>query len=84
MENRIKSLFIPSWYPNKENEVSGIFIRNQAISISKMCDVAVLYVKFDEQDLETVSKKDGILEIIFYRKKVNISLPTLLSSYMLI
>ncbi len=69
MENKIKSLFIPSWYPNKENQVSGIFIRNQAIALSKMCDIAVLYVKFDKEDLETVSNKDGILEIIFYRKK---------------
>ncbi|HOC78365.1 MAG TPA: glycosyltransferase [Methanofastidiosum sp.] len=69
MEKRIKTLFIPSWYPNKENKVSGIFIKNQAISISKMCDVAVLYVKFDREDFETISKKDNILEIIIYRKK---------------
>lgn len=69
MEKKIKTLFIPSWYPNRENNVSGIFIKNQAISISKMCDVAVLYVKFDKEDLETVSKEDNILEIILYRKK---------------
>lgn len=69
MEKKIKTLFIPSWYPNKENNVSGVFIRSQAMSISKMCDVAVLYVKFDKEDLETVSKKENILEIILYRKK---------------
>ncbi|MEN6379638.1 MAG: glycosyltransferase [Methanofastidiosum sp.] len=85
MEKRIKSLFIPSWYPNKENKVSGIFIRNQAIALSKICDVAVLYVMFGKENLETVASEGNILEIILYRKKSKykiVSAFTFISAYL--
>jgi glycosyltransferase involved in cell wall biosynthesis len=37
-----KILFVPSWYPNPEDPISGIFIQEQAVALSKKYDVAVL------------------------------------------
>jgi len=37
-----KVLFVPSWYPNEEDPISGVFIEEQAIALSKEFDVAVL------------------------------------------
>ena len=37
-----KILLIPSWYPNEKDPISGIFIQEQAVALSKKYDVAVL------------------------------------------
>ena len=37
-----KILLIPSWYPGEKDPISGIFIQEQAIALSKQYDVAVL------------------------------------------
>lgn len=37
-----KILLIPSWYPNEKDPISGIFIQEQAVALSKQYDVAVL------------------------------------------
>ena len=37
-----KILFLPSWYPNSEDPISGVFIQEQALALSKKYDVAVL------------------------------------------
>lgn len=29
-QRRLKVLFLPAWYPSKENEVAGVFIREHA------------------------------------------------------
>ncbi len=39
---RKKILIIPSWYPDARDPISGIFIQEQAIALSKQYDVAVL------------------------------------------
>lgn len=39
---RKKVLFIPSWFPNQDDPISGIFIQEQAIALSQEFDVAVL------------------------------------------
>ena len=39
---RKKVLFIPSWFPNEDDPISGIFIQEQAVALSKEFDVAVL------------------------------------------
>ena len=39
---RKKLLFVPSWYPNPEDPISGVFIQEQAVALSKQYDVAVL------------------------------------------
>ncbi len=40
-----KILFIPSWYPNPDDPISGVFIEEQAVALSKHHDVAVLLPK---------------------------------------
>lgn len=37
-----KILFVPSWYPNPDDPISGVFIEEQAVALSKEHDVAVL------------------------------------------
>ncbi len=39
---RKKVLFVPSWFPNQDDPISGIFIQEQAVALSKKFDVAVL------------------------------------------
>ena len=39
---RKKVLFIPSWFPNQEDPISGVFIQEQAVALSKYHDVVVL------------------------------------------
>jgi L-malate glycosyltransferase len=42
---RKKILFVPSWYPNEEDPIAGVFIEEQAVALSKEFDVAVLLPK---------------------------------------
>jgi len=42
---RKKVLFVPSWYPNEEDPISGVFIEEQAGALSQHYDVAVLLPK---------------------------------------
>ncbi|HET9526934.1 MAG TPA: glycosyltransferase [Pyrinomonadaceae bacterium] len=42
---RKKVLFVPSWYPSQDDPISGVFIEEQALALSKQCDVAVLLPK---------------------------------------
>ena len=39
---RKKLLIVPSWFPNPADPISGIFIQEQAVALSKQYDVAVL------------------------------------------
>jgi L-malate glycosyltransferase len=42
---RKRVLFVPSWYPNENDPISGVFIAEQAAALSKEFDVAVLLPK---------------------------------------
>jgi glycosyltransferase involved in cell wall biosynthesis len=56
---KLKVLIIPSWYPDKDNPVRGIFFKEQAEALSKYADVAVLNSSPIQlnQPLEIISKK---------------------------
>ena len=41
-----KILFVPSWFPNPEDPIAGVFIEEQAVALSKEHDVAVLLPRF--------------------------------------
>jgi len=41
---RLKVLFVTSWYPSQRNRLSGIFVREQAKAARLYCDVAVLHL----------------------------------------
>ncbi len=64
-----KVLILPSWYPSKASEVSGIFIQDQAQVLSRAYDVAVLVprtvgwrdvVKGKRRPKSQVEQHDGI------------------------
>ena len=42
---RKKILFVPSWYPDEDDPIAGVFIEEQAVALSKEFDVAVLLPK---------------------------------------
>ena len=39
---RKRILFVPSWFPNHDDPISGIFIQEQAVALAREFDVAVL------------------------------------------
>lgn len=64
-----KILFVPSWFPNPEDPISGIFIEEQAVALSKQHDVAVLLpkmaawrnvLKSDAPDRSAVKEQSGL------------------------
>jgi len=40
----MKVLFISAWYPNRYDEMSGLFVRKHAQAVSQFCEVEVLYI----------------------------------------
>jgi glycosyltransferase involved in cell wall biosynthesis len=67
-KKRIKVLYLAGWYPNEEHAVSGIFIERHARSVSKYCDVAVLYIHLGEiEDKVDVAEEDGLFVVRVYR-----------------
>ena len=80
---RLKILFFASWYPNKYNNVLGIFIRNKAQAISSLCDVAVIYAMKDPTaknifDIESVHDGSIFTVKIYFRTSSNPFLDRLL------
>ena len=64
-----KILFVPSWFPNPEDPISGIFIEEQAVALSKEHDVRVLLpkmaawrnvLKSDAPDRSAVKEQSGL------------------------
>jgi glycosyltransferase involved in cell wall biosynthesis len=81
-QKKLKILFLSAWYPNKYDPMLGLFVRNHAKAVSKLCDVSVIYTHADH----TLKKNEYILEsateasfreIIVYYKKVTCAIPLL-------
>ncbi len=54
---------IPSWYPNKKNELAGIFTKEFADDMAEHCEVSVFY-PFDETvDEELVSALENKIKV---------------------
>lgn len=47
MDNKLKVLFLPRWYPNRYDPMPGLFIQRQAEALTKFCQVAVVYIHPD-------------------------------------
>ena len=43
----MKVLFLPKWYPDRNDPQNGIFIRKHALAVSGFCDVKVLRIARD-------------------------------------
>jgi len=65
----IKVLFLSHWYPNRLDNMYGLFVQKHAEAVSLYCDVATLYVQPDinlvNQQIEITTQK-GFTEIIIY------------------
>lgn len=47
MDDKIKVLFLPRWYPNRYDPMPGLFIQRQAEALTQFCQVAVVYIHPD-------------------------------------
>ncbi len=45
MKSRLKVLFLPRWYPTRNDPMTGLFIQRQAEALTRQCDVAVIYIQ---------------------------------------
>lgn len=71
-DQKIKVLFIPRWYPDKTDPMSGLFIRHLAESLTGACDVTVFHVisnDFGQSKMKvTLEYEEGIQILrIFYK-----------------
>lgn len=44
---QLHSLFLSAWYPNRDDAMSGLFVRKHAEAVGLFCKVTVLYVHSD-------------------------------------
>jgi glycosyltransferase involved in cell wall biosynthesis len=74
-EKKIKVLFLARWYPNKDSEMDGIFIKRHAQAVSLFCDVCVLYIHYGTKKQKTIveySIEDKIKTIRVYPKSLQL------------
>ena len=70
-----KILFLPSWYPSKEDPTNGIFIKEHAKAVSLHNEVVVLYNEGHDKNLKKIwhiisdKKENGIRTIRIKDKK---------------
>ncbi len=67
LKKKIKVLWLASWYPNREHNYYGIFIKKQAAAASDFCELSVLYAQESadnayEMDIDNSS----FLQVIVY------------------
>ncbi len=76
MKENLKILFIPRWYPNRVNPMSGIFIKRHALAVALKHKVAVLFVNADPCMKDKIydsefSNEDGILSVrVYYNNSI--------------
>ena len=80
-DKRLKVLFLPKWYPNRNDAMLGLFVQRHAIAVSKYADVSVLAIVSDENNKQLYEVEthvqDGITEIIIYTKRYESSIDIL-------
>jgi glycosyltransferase involved in cell wall biosynthesis len=86
LENRLKILFLPRWYPNRYDPMPGLFIQRQAEAVSAYCDVAVLYVHAHDHAPNRYeidfAEENGIRVVrVYYREPHRWLLPGLLKLF---
>jgi len=74
---KYKILFLASWYPSRVNKVLGIFVKRKAEAMTRLCDVALIYVVDDislknkTYDLETSTEKNVLTVRVYFKKSTN-------------
>jgi len=74
-ENKLRVLYISSWYPNRVKPLLGIFVKRHAAALAKKCSVGVIYVCSDENEGIEETTEDGIYTIRVYYKRVASQVP---------
>jgi glycosyltransferase involved in cell wall biosynthesis len=80
----MKILFLPKWYPNLNDVQHGIFIKNQALAISKFEEVGVLFVVTSNQvseDKIDIVRDGNYFSLTYYFPKKSNRLFSLISYY---
>lgn len=74
-------LLIPSWYPNRNNWLHGIFNREFAETIALNHKVSVIHVCSDstlQSDIEVIEEMKGnVFSVIIYYKQIKTKIPLL-------
>ncbi len=82
-QQKLKVLFISSWFPNKVNPTLGNFVEKHAEAVSLYADVNVLYVCFDallaSKQSYVFEKHHNLNVHIIYLRKFKINLPLIAS-----
>jgi len=71
-ETRPKILFLPKWYPHRQDPMPGLFVKNQAEAVYRFCDVAVLYVHGDRDcpnsyEVDFTEENNVIVVRVYYK-----------------
>jgi len=70
-------LFIPAWYPNRDDSMFGLFVKNHALAVAPFTNISVIYVQSSNNNKDNfeqvLNSNEDINEIIIYFKKSNIT-----------
>ncbi len=71
---KYKILFLASWYPSRVNKVLGVFVKRKAEAMTRLCDVALIYVVDDPSienkiyDLESITENNVLTVRVYFKK----------------
>src|SRR3990170_8878883 len=74
---KYKILFLASWYPSTVDKVLGIFVKRKAEAMTRLCDVALIYVvddnslKHKNYDLESSTENNVFTVRVYFKKSSN-------------
>lgn len=69
VKENLHSLFLSAWYPNRDDAMSGLFVRKHADAVSAFCRVTVLYLHADEKIKTTevvIQEYNQVKEVLVY------------------
>lgn len=70
---KYKILFLASWYPSRVNKVLGVFVKRKAEAMTRLCDVALIYVVDDPSienkiyDLESITDNNVLTVRVYFK-----------------
>jgi len=79
---KLNVLFLPAWYPNRNDSMWGLFVQRHALAVKAFCNVNVLYIcpdanlKKENFDVEVITE-NGIIEVKVYYKQVKTKIPVI-------
>lgn len=69
-QNLMNVLFITSWYPTKENSISGIFVKRYVDCMKKFCNVNVFHpvpvIDLEQKNISEIKSYDNVNVYTFY------------------